>query len=334
MKPLLTYKYDAKLSEDIKDIGDTMNKFLPSGDYILKSESEWLDEIDKEDFDLPNDKIIKTFTNNKGKQCNIYKFNLSTDNIGKKLLLRSQILTLLYIEAGSFIEISDDGRWEMYVIYEKNEDENKEIFVGFCTVYKYWNFASTKNEDAEDKFRGRISQVVILPPFQGMGYGKKLYEEIIEDWIKDDRCVEITVEDPSEEFDELRDRCDLERTLKDGLQKELKKLPLIESDDEIKTLRAKTKMTKRQFDRILEMCCLWMLEMKDGGWIEGLNDKTLRLMIKRRIYLQNREGLDGLGDPSLTKSKLQDVYERVVEGYREGAVGGVGRILKRTRDEE
>ena len=57
--------------------------------------------------------------------------------------------------------------------------------------------------------RSRISQFIILPPFQGKGAGAILYNTIFDLHIKDPFVKELTIEDPNEAFDRLRDLCDI-----------------------------------------------------------------------------------------------------------------------------
>lgn len=287
--PFFNFKYDEK-ENNVVNIKEVFDKHV---DSVFKDEGKWLDEIDNEKFQLPSDKVVGMFKDNEGKDYSIYKFDV-TDPTGLKLLKRFQILSLLFIEGGSFIDTSDKN-WGFYLVYQKSDD--KDIFVGYSTVYKYWNFQSTKEVT---KYKNRISQFVILPPYQGKGIGRELYNSIVEEWTKDDTCVEITVEDPNEEFDELRDKCDLQR--------------------KIASPCADLKLTKRQHARIEEMYQLYT----NGS------TKDLRLKIKKRIYLQNKDGLEGL-DASMVKSKLQDAYESVMEGYQ--GVLGIHRGLKRPHDE-
>lgn len=332
MKPLLTYKYSKKLSKDIKSIEEIFENFLPRGDYILKDENEWIDCIANEKFELNDENIIYSYERkieDKIKKFDIYKFQLNFEEIGKTLLLRIQILVLFFIEAGSYININDKG-WEIYLIYDRNEIENKKIFIGFCTCYKFWKFEefekydSIKDFDNEIKFRSRLSQIIILPPFQGNGHGKEIYKCITEEWIKDKRCEEITIEDPNEEFDELRDKIDLERFIESGLIKEIKEIPI--NFIKRKELRKKLKLTKRQFNRILEMGLYYYLlvnKNKEQGNKEEeysiknfQGEKSIRLMIKKRIYESNKEGLESIGDKEIVKSKLQEVYLRVARDHR------------------
>lgn len=44
------------------------------------------------------------------------------------------------------------------------------------------------------------SQILILPPFQRKGHGRKLYEYMYDCFGRDDRVVDITVEDPNDDF--------------------------------------------------------------------------------------------------------------------------------------
>jgi histone acetyltransferase 1 len=48
-----------------------------------------------------------------------------------------------------------------------------------------------------------------LPPFQRAGHGGRLYDIILKNAREDSKVQEISVEDPSEVFEDLRDRRDL-----------------------------------------------------------------------------------------------------------------------------
>lgn len=296
LKTLLVVKYKEKLSKDVKNIEDIMSKFLNKGDYIINSESKWIESIENEEkesgFELPIDKIVNEYERD-GKKYKVYKFEdlYNEESIGHKLLKRSQIFTLLFIEGGSYIDLKDK-RWGGYFIYESNDDDEKDVFIGFVTYYKYWKFINSKEFDNNTEgypYRGRISQIVILPPFQGKGHGIEIYKIITNEWIKDFKCYEITIEDPNEAMDEIRDRVDLQR-LMDGNSGE------------------SLKLTKRQNDRIMEM-----MELRKGGE----NSKELKKMIFTRVY---RNHADSLIEMKLSiediRSKLEEVYGKVVEGYQ------------------
>jgi len=60
-----------------------------------------------------------------------------------------------------------------------------------------------------ERYRLRISQFLILPPFQRAGHGGKFYDIIFKDARANTAIQEISVEDPSAAFEDLRDRRDL-----------------------------------------------------------------------------------------------------------------------------
>jgi histone acetyltransferase 1 len=234
----------------------------------------------------------------------------------KQLVNRIQICVLFYIEGGSFIGKDADGndepdyslaRWTVYFLYKKQagvEGPSKYIFQGYSTVYDFWHFelptppASPGNEPIQAKVnhdwelpagdmsytdmphRARISQFVILPPFQGKGAGAMLYNTIFELQSKDTTTKEITVEDPNEAFDLLRDLCDLKYLRKNvpefanmSINPDIK-VPMrggilrhnlqvthgIETSpkgivdiDALEALRVRVKIAPRQFSRLVEM---------------------------------------------------------------------------------
>ena len=67
--------------------------------------------------------------------------------------------------------------------------------------------------DVDTPARERISQFLILPPFRGTSHGMQLYTAMISLFLSDPSCFEITVEDPNEAFDDMRDYSDLSRLL-------------------------------------------------------------------------------------------------------------------------
>ena len=83
--------------------------------------------------------------------------------------------------------------------------------------YKPLDFELTPS-DADEEYsflrhtcRSRISQFVILPPFQRGGNGSLFYNSIFDHYLKEPQTIEITVEDPNEAFDDMRDLNDLAR---------------------------------------------------------------------------------------------------------------------------
>ena len=107
----------------------------------------------------------------------------------------------------------------------------------------------------------------------------------------------MTVEDPNENFDDLRDRCDLKMLLKDRVL-EGRKAPLSkEIMNEIGVNYKLSKVGTCPFDRSenltinmkqrqLERCCE-MLLYKQLNKRNAFDYRDYRLFVKRRLYIRN-----------------------------------------------
>lgn len=89
--------------------------------------------------------------------------------------------------------------------------------MGYTTVYEYYAYPQN--------IRPRISQMLVLPPFQKLGLGTKFLETIYNFYQTQKNVIDITVEDPSEDFQRMRNFVDarLCMKLKSFQKEELKK---------------------------------------------------------------------------------------------------------------
>lgn len=97
-----------------------------------------------------------------------------------------QLFILLFIEGGSYVHVSrnvivtsplrsrsqeDEDAWEFIILYERRKRPGTHIstyhFVGYVSVYPFWCYP--------DQVRLRLSQFVILPPYQQQGHGCGLH---------------------------------------------------------------------------------------------------------------------------------------------------------------
>ena len=87
---------------------------------------------------------------------------------------RLQAWILFYIDAASFIDIDDDN-WRIFLMFEKTggPGNSKYSIVGYLTVYQYYAYGRETNMR-----RPRISQMLILPPYQRQGLGSQLLETV------------------------------------------------------------------------------------------------------------------------------------------------------------
>jgi histone acetyltransferase 1 len=305
--PFLNVKDEGKLNDSVVDPKKQMLQYLPET-TVFKDEMAWLEAtaIEKQEYKIPGEKVASF----DGKY-DIYKINIK-DIAGVELLKRLQILVLLFIEAGSFIDHKDE-LWDLYVIYgdvsEPFEGADPEpSIVGFVTAYNYWKYAGAKGFDQGVKqTRKKISQFVILPNFQGQHIGSKVYLELYKTWLKDDEVYEVVVEDPNEAFDDMRDKSDLNRL---NLVINVKDIDFtkIKEPGWLESFRLQQKLEKRQFSRLVEMILLHNLKLFGG------NQKDIRLYIKTRLYEKNKDALNSLEKP-VRMDKLQTAYQALEEDY-------------------
>jgi len=201
------------------------------------------------------------------------------------------------------------ARWTLFMLYQvdqKQTETSPYTFVGFSTSYRVftlpdrqafaksdhvvpqrsesdmdailrrWN-PDTMDEDTEDvksplqlPSRERISQFLIIPTHQGSGHGARLYNTVFTNLITPDNIYELTVEDPNEAFDDMRDICDLlwlrknsddfaslkiETQIDSAKLKMNEKIPVddIVSGDAKARIKKTSKIMPRQLGRLIEM---------------------------------------------------------------------------------
>jgi len=323
--PFLNIKYTEKLDDpEIVELKPKLMEFLPES-TVFKDEIEWVDSIkeEKDSYKIPGE-LYDTFEkeiDGQNSKFDIYKLNLQ-DVGGMELHKRLQILALLFIEAGSYID-SSDTLWDVYVLYKQSSDEPS--IVGYTTVYNYWKYpGSEKFDKGELEVRKKISQFIILPTWQGQGLGGEFYSRLFDKWFISPSVSEVVVEDPNESVDDMRDRCDLEK-LNSKINLSLITTKL--DNQWIENTRHKYKLEKRQFSRLVEMILLYKLKNNLGYDTK----KDIRVFIKRRLYEKNKEALNGL-EENVRKDKLQTAYEALEQDYYR-ILGDIKLSMKREIDE-
>lgn len=100
--------------------------------------------------------------------------------------------TLLFVFYTSHLPITNLCKYGKFR-FKKTLQNGDPIYhsVGYITVYRFFNYP--------DKFRKRISQVLILPPYQRAGHASALLNTIYNN-SKEDKIRDITVESPSPDF--------------------------------------------------------------------------------------------------------------------------------------
>ncbi|KAK3718161.1 histone acetyltransferase 1 [Vermiconidia calcicola] len=190
--------------------------------------------------------------------------------------------------------------------------------------------------------RERLSQFLILPTFQRGGHGQELYNTMYTTLTKPPNIREFTIEDPNEAFDDLRDQCDLLY-----LRHHVPEFAALRINTNIpadkfasataiptdlivplttrEAIMKQTKISQRQFDRVVEMHTLSFippanrsrsrLTRKEKASNE--NDKAYyfwRMYAKQRLYIFNRDQLAQLEREERIE-KLEAALDSVLESY-------------------
>lgn len=152
---------------------------------------------------------------------------------------RLEPLLLFYIDAASAIE-GDDPRWHVHFAVMRSPELGTDTVMGFCTTYDFYAYPDgtrcepkyraawhrawpltrytrlgrfhTQSRPSPGSHRMRLSQIFVLPPYQGMGLGSLLIESANAIAIQTN-TLELTYEDPTDDLNRIRDLIDVRRLL-------------------------------------------------------------------------------------------------------------------------
>lgn len=380
LTPHLSITYDKKFPDqgEVKasDIQGPLRDFLPAAAFSDATRDVALADAEAARFTPPGKKI-HTFKRN-GDTFEIFCASMA-DPAAKQIVENMQILVPLYIEGGTILELEHPWlaeRWRLFLMYKVHDktsaDTSRYSLAGYGTSFRNFTFADRKNVELESNSadsatenidqvlarwsdaakpeatalalpcRERLSQFIILPPYQGQGIGSQLYTTMYTELTKPSNVIEFTVEDPNEAFDDMRDVCDMACLMANSPEfADLKVNTAITGDklrrdnvipiDEIvdgkakEVIRKASKIMPRQLARLVEMQTMAKIPRlnrsvsritrKDKASNE--NDRAFyfwRLYVKQRLYLQNRDVLVQL-DPEDRVDKLEATLESIQNDY-------------------
>lgn len=348
LNPHISISYDKKFTTvgttSALDLNAKFGEFLPPTAFERDYESRVQNDPDASQW-MPPGARVKTYSRG-GENYEVWAGSL-LDMRMRTLIDNVQILIVFFIEGGQFINLEDVDwtldRWRVYLTYHKASKPSAPkaspySFVGYATTYRFYKFQKPPKGHVPMSFpftesisphkltsRLRISQFLITPPYQSSGHGSALYQAIYDEAMADHTIVELSVEDPSEEFDKLRDMNDYE-TLRPQFEAaeinidtspfvnmergRLKKIPTAKllPLEELQSLRTKNKIASRQFARMVEMYLLAQIphshRAAGGASLTSLkvrgarnpnkDDRAYywwRLLLKQRILRKNKDVL-------------------------------------------
>jgi len=376
LTPHLTITYDKKFPDqgEVKasDIKEALKDFLPSAAFSESARESVLEDAKAADFTPPGQKI-HTFKSDEN-TFEIYCASLS-DPKAKQIVENMQILVPLYIEGGTMLELEHswlNARWKLFLMYKVHDDvpatTSRFSLAGYGTSFRNFTFTDRQNVEPQSEThvsideviaewsgtaksnehlidlpcRERLSQFIILPPYQGNGLGSLLYNTMYTELINPPNVIEFTVEDPNEAFDDMRDVCDMahlvahNQTFADlkinaGISgSKLRQDEVIPIDEIVdgkakESIRKTSKIMPRQLARLVEMRTLAKISRLNRSVsritrkekASNENDRAFyfwRLYVKERLYLQNRDVLVQL-DPEDRVDKLEATLESIQNDY-------------------
>ncbi|XP_028395918.1 histone acetyltransferase type B catalytic subunit-like [Dendronephthya gigantea] len=328
---LLTYlgvKYDEMIDksccEDVEpdDVVSKVAEFLAPG--FCTNLEQFISKLPQESKFVPMGEMIERF-DNEGRTYQIYKTDVTTPNF-RNYHERLQTFVLWYIDAASFLDMDDD-KWDFFLMYEKCTEAGTTTYkiVGYTTVYRYYAYP--------DMIRPRISQFLILPPFRKKGLGAKQLECVDNFYIRDEKVLDMTVEDPVDEFRRLRDYVDVMKclslpafkaeNLRNGYTKEM-----------VNSAKKHRKINQHQCRRVYEI-----LRLRATNLSNVEEHRRYRLEIKKRLnapYQKEKADLEKLRSvltPDEYSTAVANMLQReqlnfLEESYQE-TIAQYKRILER-----
>lgn len=267
--------------DDLKadDIRKPIEDLLPGGCYFTNLE-EFLRVLDKRNGEFrPLGEKQLSFNvkveDGEARTFEVYVCNMNTPNF-LKYHAKFESFLFWFIDAAS--RVQHDPQWEYFVVFEKYktiDGQERYASVGYCSVYQCYSYP--------ENIRPRISQMIVLPPFQRLGVGSKIIEAIYGFYAPKPEVKDITVEEPSAVFQHMRSAVDAKlcrnlpafesEKLKFGLSKEM-----------LQEAKEKYKINPKQCRIVYEILRLAVTNRDDQD-----EYRLYRLEVKKRLNMSRHK---------------------------------------------
>lgn len=228
-----------------------------------------------------NEEADSTDTHSDGSSIEHQVVRLELHNLPVGLLYSRLVpLTFLLIDGSSPIDVTD-SKWDIYFAVKKIQSHTGDYdlrLLGFATVYRFYHHPEST--------RFRLSQILVLPPYQGKGHGRRLLETVNSASIAEN-VYDLTVEEPSEYLQYLRSCIDTLRLLDfepikpainsvasslrtDSISKKSCKSLAGPPTHAIEIVRQKLKINKTQFLKCWDILIYLNLDSKNRKIMENL----------------------------------------------------------------
>uniref|UniRef100_A0A674P267 Histone acetyltransferase type B catalytic subunit n=1 Tax=Takifugu rubripes TaxID=31033 RepID=A0A674P267_TAKRU len=323
LSTLFKVKYSLKVTDTFDcvepdDIEGKIRGIIPAG--FTSNTDDFVSLLEKEANFKPFGTLLHTYTvhNEEAGELTyqIHKADITCPGF-QEYHERLQTFLMWFIETASFID-SDDDRWDFFLVFEKYNKDGETLYatVGYMTVYNYYVYP--------DKTRPRVSQMLILPPFQGEGHGAQLLEAVHRFYCGLPKVQDITAEDPSENYVKLRDFV-LSKLCQSLPAFAVDKLPLGFSDEMVKEAQDKLKINKVWYHSAVNYHLISTLMHCEGIQPYEITEplgvfvqKNQRELAKMKKCLRPEELVSHMGqmDTRTQHEELEKSYQIIVEDYR------------------
>ncbi|XP_059607759.1 histone acetyltransferase type B catalytic subunit [Phlebotomus argentipes] len=296
------------------DITSLISEKLPAGCYYTNID-EFCNVVRKADSFQPfGEKIVQFDVKSDSGSERRFEIYFCDNSTPKFFPYHARFETFImwYIDAASYIE-QDDHRWLFFFCFEKfTNKDGKSCYAsaGYGTVYQYYAYP--------EHVRPRISQLIVLPPFQKLGIGSRLIRTIYDHFESNKSVIDITVEDPSEDFQSIRNYIDAKLCMAlPAFQRE--KLLVGFSKEMVAEAKAKAKINSLQCRRIYEILRLYHTNVHNEQ-----EYRSYRLDVKKRLNMmyilhkKNIEKAEKRGvDVTAAKLGMTPITERLEQLHEE-----------------
>ncbi|KAL9239085.1 hypothetical protein vseg_013437 [Gypsophila vaccaria] len=246
--------------------------------------------------------ILQQNTSNGDSDPNIEVVRLVMGDMTAGLLYSRLVpLVLLLVDGSNAIDVTDSN-WEMYAIVQRTtepEGDNPTKFLGFAAAYRFFHYP--------DNLRLRLSQILVFPPYQQKGYGRRLLELLYHVAVSEN-VYDFTVEEPVDSLQHIRYCIDVPRLLshsavkpavdavvsrlkESNLSKRTQISQLLPPQAVVDDVRKTLKINKKQFTQCWEILIYLALSTVD------------KYMENYKIFITDRVKANVIGKDSVTKDK-------------------------------
>lgn len=328
LSTLFKVKYTSKVTETFgcvqpDDVEGKIREIIPLG--FSSNTDDFISLLEKEANFKPFGSLLHTYKVHNVEEGADFTYLIHKADIScpgfREHHERLQTFLMWFIETASFIDVDDD-HWDFFLVFEKYNKDGETLYatVGYMTVYNYYVYP--------DKTRPRVSQMLILPPFQGEGHGAQLLETVHRFYCNLPKVQDITAEDPSDNYVKLRDFV-LVKLCMDLPSFSTEKLPLGFSEEMATEAREKLKINKKHARRVYEI-----LRLRNTDMSNEEKAREFRLEVKKRLfgpYRKNQRELTKMHkclspeelashssqmDTKLQHEELEKSYQDVLAEYR------------------